>query len=98
MFGQSFQLQVHAETIFSQNFNEQAILTAVQYSNMIQIEVKNLVQKSKQLFRYLTLAEITKLHFILNLRMDHISWSITLHKVEQLSCDKHSSLLGAFVS
>ena len=40
----------------------------------------------------------TTLHFLLNLRMGSISYSVTLYSAKRLSSDKHSSLLGALVS
>jgi hypothetical protein len=40
----------------------------------------------------------TTLHLLLNLRMGPTSQTITLHYAKKASSDKHSSLLGAFVS
>ncbi len=53
-------------------------------------------QHSKNI--YSTATVFTTLHFLLNLRIGPVSYSVTSHKTKILSIDKHSSLLGAFVS
>ncbi len=41
---------------------------------------------------------LTTLHFLLNLQKGPISYSVTLRQTKRLSSDKHSSLMGAFIS
>jgi hypothetical protein len=47
---------------------------------------------------YDTMGRITAPYFLLNLQLGRISYSVTLHQMKRFSNDKHSRLLGPFIS